>query len=46
MDALTCTDVVAVEKRVQTPDGAVWYLVSLKKQDALRIMTNVDRLLR
>jgi hypothetical protein len=46
MDALTYTSVTAVEKRVQTPNGAVWYLVSVKKRDALAIITNVERLLQ
>ncbi|MDR1418942.1 MAG: hypothetical protein LBI86_01060 [Treponema sp.] len=46
MDALLYTGVTVVEKRVQTPDGAVWCLLSLKKKDALAIITNVDRLLR
>jgi hypothetical protein len=46
MDALTYTGVTTVERRVQTPDGVVWYLMSLKKQDAIRIIDNVDRLLR
>ncbi|MDR1287603.1 MAG: hypothetical protein LBK08_08355 [Treponema sp.] len=46
MDALIYTGVTVVEKRVQTPDGAVWCLLSLKKKDALAIITNVDRLLR
>jgi hypothetical protein len=46
MDALTYTGVTAIERREQTPDGAVWYLVSLKKADAIKIITNTDRLLR
>jgi hypothetical protein len=46
MDALTYTGVTVVESRVQTPDGAVWYLISVKKRDAINIITTIDRLLR
>jgi hypothetical protein len=46
MDALTYTGITTVEQRVQTPDKAIWYLISIKKTDAVKIITTTDSILR
>jgi transcription initiation factor IIE alpha subunit len=41
LDEFILNNAIAIERRVQTVDGTIWYLVSISRANAQKIIANV-----